>query len=499
MHDEMSTIWKDNVANFIATQPVSPNYTTSSANHESVCPVHPGHVMRNTENWKIPSLPLFNQVKACRTSMKGKPSQVAFHQVLNNLTQMIAGEPWPISLLELAHFLSFPPIPTNRNSPWNPFKRFLEGCLSCDADQYGKIRRSHCETGHDPNIYRTSARCFHIGEFLKDKHDVAMKVMKYSMQPPVLMQPYKEYLQDFNHSSQFGGMNKPLEFGARHDSEYHRIHTKTFNPRIFACALGSSLMDQEKLRPSDCKLFSRSYSSYGVAYTFNSKPHGEILRNTSENRHQMDVLGISTRSSSHLHRVTPETGSFNILQLTLQLSETHFHGSLTHGNSESKFRLSLHDPDSLADLRDDFITLHAGKHHILKVEASLDKASDGIRSMHETVRGCLFPEESEGRLDLFKSYSQSGCLLECNLKEAYKICRCLPWNYLHFNASLVYTSKLGLTDLCDFEGNFCVERVLESKNNYEGCGCLPSCNKAVFTHRLTTEDIKVSKFCSPGK
>ena len=476
-----------------------PEYTTTMANQVSSCPAHPGHMVKYTRKLKLPKLPVFNQVKGCRAAMNGTANVIAFHQIMNNLTKMLTGEDWPISIVEMAHLLSFPQISESQDVPWNPFTTFLKECLSCDKDQYSQIRRESCVSGHHPNEFRQSGRCFQIGEFLKDKHDIAMLVMKYSMQPPTLHQTFDEVERDFKFLQKFDNMNEALQFGARQDFEYERIPTKVFNPRVYGCAFGNSVMAQHTLRASECKLFSRSFSNYGIAYTFNGISSDRLLHNTSDSQHQIGIFGMKPTHQSELHRVSPDTGSFNILQLTLQLSEAHIQPSFTTGDSEKEFRLALHNPDSLADLRNDYITLHAGKHHILKVEASAERAADGTLSMSEEIRGCLFPEETKGRLQLFQSYSKSACLLECNLKAVYRICGCLPWNYPHFEASLFHSEKPGLTELCDFEGNFCADRVLQIKSSDEECGCLPSCNKAIFTHRLTIEDIRVSKFCSPGK
>ena len=69
---------------------------------------------------------------------------------------------------------------------------------------------------------------------------------------------------------------------------------------------------------------------------------------------------------------------------------------------------------------------------------------------------------------------------------------------MHFDASLVNKNASGITNLCDFEGNHCVERVIALKSSDEGCGCLPSCNQDIYTYRLFVEDLQPKKFCSPG-
>ena len=63
---------------------------------------------------------------------------------------------------------------------------------------YQDIRQSSCKKEWDRERLQGSEVYDDIAFFLSDKHEVAMKFMKYNMQPPHLMQGVSEHTKDFN-------------------------------------------------------------------------------------------------------------------------------------------------------------------------------------------------------------------------------------------------------------------------------------------------------------
>ena len=108
------------------------------------------------------------------------------------------------------------------------------------------------------------------------------------------------------------------------------------------------------------------------------------------------------------------------------------------------------------------------------------------------VRQCLFPDEASEVLTLFKTYSKSACLLECNIKQAYDACNCVPWNYLSFP---IERTKHGTTELCDMEGNTCFEKAMDALDSALACSCWPSCIETTYSHSLMSSKIDAYKFC----
>ena len=70
-------------------------------------------------------------------------------------------------------------------------------------------------------------------------------------------------------------------------------------------------------------------------------------------------------------------------------------------------------------------------------------------------------------LKLFQYYSQSACVFENKIKQAKKICNCLPW-YIPSNSKFRY-------EICDLYGNFCFKKVMKWFVNVDEC--LPSCHQ----------------------
>ena len=216
-----------------------------------------------------------------------------------------------------------------------------------------------------------------------------MQVMKYNSQPPTMFQTLAEFVQDFGHSfADTRGITQNLPFSAGTDLAYERVATKAFNPRIFACRLGGELAPKQDLDPMACRLFHRSFTNYGLGYTFNGAAKEDLLTDTPTNERISRVFWTKSRRlqgrEHKLHSVSAEGETLHILQMTLQLSEGEVEENLM-ANTLQEFRLSLHDPGELADLRQEYITLKAGKHHILKVEATSDAAAESSRSMDVQV------------------------------------------------------------------------------------------------------------------
>ena len=55
-----------------------------------------------------------------------------------------------------------------------------------------------------------------------------------------------------------------------------------------------------------------------------------------------------------------------------------------------------------------------------------------------------------------------------------------------------------VSELCDMEGNFCVENVLANGNYEETCKCFPACNEVSYSYRHTFFDLDSNEFCNPG-
>lgn len=90
------------------------------------------------------------------------------------------------------------------------------------------------------------------------------------------------------------------------------------------------------------------------------------------------------------------------------------------------FRLSLHMPDDLPRLPNDFIHIPPDQDVYISIKPNVIATSDSLRSYAPHARGCFF--KSERRLRFFKSYSQKKCESECLSNFTQNQCGCVQFS-----------------------------------------------------------------------
>lgn len=89
------------------------------------------------------------------------------------------------------------------------------------------------------------------------------------------------------------------------------------------------------------------------------------------------------------------------------------------------FRLSLHLPDELPRLPDDFVFIPFEQEIYISVKPNVITTSNGLRSYSPEERGCFF--RSEHHLRFFKMYSQQKCETECLANFTKNECGCVTF------------------------------------------------------------------------
>lgn len=98
-----------------------------------------------------------------------------------------------------------------------------------------------------------------------------------------------------------------------------------------------------------------------------------------------------------------------------------FCSELAHG-----FRVSLHTPDEIPRLPDDFIFVPIEQDVYISVKPNMIATSIGLYGYSSDERGCYF--KSERRLRFFKSYNQENCELECLANATIDACGCVKFS-----------------------------------------------------------------------
>lgn len=87
------------------------------------------------------------------------------------------------------------------------------------------------------------------------------------------------------------------------------------------------------------------------------------------------------------------------------------------------FRLSLHSPDELPKLPDEFIFIPPEQDVYISVKPQMITTSKGLRYYSADLRGCYF--KADRQLRFFQSYSQQHCELECLSNFTNAACGCV--------------------------------------------------------------------------
>lgn len=117
-------------------------------------------------------------------------------------------------------------------------------------------------------------------------------------------------------------------------------------------------------------------------------------------------------------------GAGKSLRIQLGISIDDKHETACNEFAEG-FILSLHAPDELPRLTEDFIHISPGHDVYISISPKVISTSIYLRRYTPHQRGCYF--ESERKLRYFQSYSQPKCEMECLSNFIRKRCDCVQF------------------------------------------------------------------------
>ena len=153
------------------------------------------------------------------------------------------------------------------------------------------------------------------------------------------------------------------------------------------------------------------------------------------------------------------------LYVVLQSSKIYEDSQQTGVRTFPPFKVAIHDPMSIGDLRRSGVEVEPGYISTFLITPSQIVTSSSAKGLAEERRQCRFNFESRS-LKLFTEYTQSSCLFECQLREAYNHCQCIPWNYPHFEKGI---------PICHRFSQECFESVMSNTSSSIGCNCPFDC------------------------
>ena len=266
-------------------------------------------------------------------------------------------------------------------------------------------------------------------------------------------------------------------------SDYTTV--KDINTMIPVCKMKK--YEYEKL-PHDydtCDLFQPVISDMGICQSYNP---------TST----LDMLNPSFYTESfrkaYLEDLKPnQTISFGerhgqSLNFFLAMSSRHprqdHNGALLSDQEPANFYVGISTKEEYFQMKSSGFAVKAGYKTTINVQPMEISASEDLRSVAINKRNCRFSDEL-GDLVIFKSYSQSACNFEKNMRQIHKLCHCVPW-YFPTPFGQDYT-------ICSYYGMQCVEDVREVLKPSDDC--LPLCNQVQYSYNQVLEKINVESTC----
>ena len=406
----------------------------------------------------------YNETKHFLSSGKSSKEELELAQFLLNITNKVDGQQTNIgiNLFEMTKLLDRPANNPREAQAFEAGRSF--GCVAEDTirtwrrawlnylgmdnhlviteDFSGQLEEPPCANGTISEILGIENCCV-MTRGLKQGLEKVLILMKYAIQSPHFSQTIEEITWETDIAS---GLLQDYEIAPFNMSRFWNK-----NPRVYKCQY-----DQEPdttLKMIYCDLFTRSYTNEGFGYTFNAGNFWKRHKESNEfNQMFHKIMFPFNKNHSNDKVIYPEAiGEIHGLSLALMLNKHEAADFEKEGKELPSIKLTIHDPKKPGDMQGTGVLVHPGYITTFLVTTSQVMSSEDIQRLEKGRRKCVFPFENDG-MDIFSEYTQSACVFECMLKMAVEKCGCVPWNYPRFYLT---------TDVCDYLGVFCFEKVLK--------------------------------------
>ena len=246
--------------------------------------------------------------------------------------------------------------------------------------------------------------------------------------------------------------------------------------------------EDEELAPlfSDkCNVFEPVATDMGICQSYNPTPILEMLTPSfyTESFEKAYLEDLKPNQTLAYGERNGQSLNFFGVRTSKKPKQNH-KGALLSIEKPAKFFLGISTKEEYFQMKSSSFAVKAGYKTTINAYPMEIRASEELRSVSLEKRKCKFTDEL-GDLLLFKSYSQSACNFEKNMRKIHKLCNCVPW---------YYPTPFGQDDvICDYYGMKCVEyvrKVLKPSDD-----CVPLCNQVQFTYNQVLEKIDVESTC----
>ena len=142
------------------------------------------------------------------------------------------------------------------------------------------------------------------------------------------------------------------------------------------------------------------------------------------------------------------------------------------------------------DQKRNTILVYPGKQTMIKVIPRLVETTLDFDSLKPNQRRCKLSYETAG-FEYLTNYSRVGCEMECAMKTALSVCKCIPWNY---------PNNFKVYPICEMFSGYCFDQVMSSDTNYWDCKqqCQTDCHETAYIVIEDVLPINHKKICQEG-
>ena len=129
-----------------------------------------------------------------------------------------------------------------------------------------------------------------------------------------------------------------------------------------------------------------------------------------------------------------------------------------------------------------------GQHLIIRVTPKVTDATENFKTFDVQTRNCRLQHETTG-FNFLRNYSKAGCEMECAMKDALDICKCLPW---------FYTNNFTMAPMCDMFGAKCFDLIMSDETHYKNCSeqCLENCESTSYVAIPFYLPLNIEEICA---
>lgn len=268
------------------------------------------------------------------------------------------------------------------------------------------------------------------------------------------------------------GENMDLKYKRNTIGEHHAYYkenpTRDTNSYLPWCKTGGSKLANKYVSLESCNLFQPVVTELGICYAFNALPTLDFLHDSKFTRAFIGSYGSDLLKMN----MSYGTGTGSEHDLTF-----YYHANNIGRKSLNPIQAFYVSFTSASEyfMQGDRLEAKIGIDTQIRIQPMEIVPTEHLRHVDVKKRKCFFSDEAKGKVNRFKKYSQSACILECTIAAAEKYCQCLPWYYPNDPSNDTFK-------ICDLYGNFCFDNFFTKVNDAElNCQCWPDCHDTQYT------------------